>query len=273
MRTPHGILLILLLSASGLAAQQTADQKKAPANAGRAQETSETAPGKWEVANAAGGKLSAEQLDNFVQPLVLLPDMLLDMVCEASRSPGLLADAEDLLARSKEFPTAPKSWPDSVQRLLHFPSVIAALDEHMSWAVRLGNAMEHQRKDVIAAIQRVRQRAVALGNLVSDDKQKVVPGGELGDRVKIVLTDPKVIYVPHYDPDQVLLEHDADCPGWLTYGEGIRFDGDDVAAALTNNKKYTSAGFRGSGARMTVVREGGGGLGWIGRAVRHDDDH
>jgi hypothetical protein len=66
----------------------------------------------------------------------------------------------------------------------------------------LGAAVLNQREDVLDAIQRFRDRAYDAGNLRSDERQTVTRADRT---IAIKPADPKVIYVPYYDPEYVVV--------------------------------------------------------------------
>src|SRR5439155_7251748 len=91
----------------------------------------------------------------------------------------------------------------SVKALAEFPSVLANMDKNLSWTSSLGDAYVNQQQDVMNAVQVMRQRAKAAGNLNSTSQEKV---SQQGQTIVIEPVDPQVVYVPAYDP-------------WLVYGE------------------------------------------------------
>ena len=59
----------------------------------------------------------------------------------------------------------------------------------------------YQQKDVLIAIQQLRDEAVAKGIIKTDDKVKVVTEN---DNVVIQSAEPEKIYVPQYEPADAL---------------------------------------------------------------------
>lgn len=180
-----------------------------------------------------GPPLSDEQLEALVAPFALYPDLLVAQVIEASKDPSTLVAAGDLLASPGGGAKPPKQWPGAVKALLHVPTVIELMDQSLPWTTRLGNAVKRSHPPVLQAVQRVRVKVSAAGNLVSDDKLKVVPGGE--GVLKIELVDPATLFVPEYDPEQLYVKHEAGGEPWIHYGPGITIPGfKDVAAGLAS---------------------------------------
>src|SRR6202008_2889096 len=98
-----------------------------------------------------------------------------------------------------------EAWAPSVKALTAFPSVLANMDENLSWTSSLGDAYVNHQQDVMDAIQVLRERAKASGNLDSTPEQTV---SEEDQTIVIEPANPQVVYVPAYDP-------------WLVYGGPI----------------------------------------------------
>ena len=64
----------------------------------------------------------------------------------------------------------------------------------------MGEAFSAQGPDITASIQRLRSKAFAEGNLETSAEQQVVVKG---DTIEIDPVDPRVVYVPRYDPQVV----------------------------------------------------------------------
>ena len=71
------------------------------------------------------------------------------------------------------------------------------LDKNLSWTSSLGDAYYNQQQDVMDAVQVMRQRAQAAGNLQSTSQQTVE---DQDSTITIQPTDTEVVYVPAYDP-------------------------------------------------------------------------
>ena len=56
-------------------------------------------------------------------------------------------------------------WDDSVKSLASFPQTLELMNEKIDWTQKLGDAFLGQRKDTMDAIQRLRAKAQAQGNL------------------------------------------------------------------------------------------------------------
>jgi hypothetical protein len=78
---------------------------------------------------------------------------------------------------------------------------MTTMNQDVQWTTALGNAFLAQQPDVMAAVQRMRARAEANGKLSSNSAQTVTT--ETGDgqtAIDIAPADPRVIYVPQYNP-------------------------------------------------------------------------
>jgi hypothetical protein len=80
------------------------------------------------------------------------------------------------------------------------------MDGKLDWTQKLGDAFLAQQKDLLDAVQRLRKRAQAAGNLKSGKEQTVsVEPAATGqpEAITIEPADPQVIYVPSYNPSVV----------------------------------------------------------------------
>src|SRR4029077_13835726 len=97
---------------------------------------------------------------------------------------------------------ADKSWDVSVKSLVAFPPVLTQLNEHLDWTQKIGDALIGQQQDVAASIQRLRAKAAEAGNLKSGKEQTVTTETQGSETVYAIQpTDPEVVYVPSYDPN------------------------------------------------------------------------
>ena len=86
--------------------------------------------------------------------------------------------------------------------MLSFPDVLLMMNEKLEWTEKLGNAFLGQQKEVMASVQRLRQKAQESGNLKTTKEQKVVVEKE----TKVIVIEsasPQVVYVPAYNPTVV----------------------------------------------------------------------
>ncbi len=90
----------------------------------------------------------------------------------------------------------------AVKSLLNYPEVVKSMSADLDWTSDLGEAVVEDQGAVLEAIQVFRRKTQSAGNLKSDDKQTVVAEKEV---IKIVPSDPQVIYVPQYNPTTVVV--------------------------------------------------------------------
>src|SRR5215471_810475 len=93
------------------------------------------------------------------------------------------------------------TWDDSVKSLVSFPQVLTMMNEKLDWTQNLGDAFLGSQKDVMDAIQRLRAKAQAEGNLKSTAEQTVATAP--AQIITIQPTNPQVVYVPTYNPTVV----------------------------------------------------------------------
>lgn len=155
--------------------------------------------------------MSPQQLENLVAPIALYPDPLLGQILAASTYPLELVEASQWLQQNTtlkgsalEDAARKQNWDPSIQALVVFPDVIQRLTQDIRWTTDLGNAFLAQQAELMAAVQRLRNRATANGKLTSNEQQTVTTQTQ-GDQsaVEIEPTNPQVVYVPYYNPEWV----------------------------------------------------------------------
>jgi hypothetical protein len=97
-----------------------------------------------------------------------------------------------------------ENWDPSIQALIAFPDALRVLATDVRWTTDLGNAFLAQQADVMAAVQRMRQRARANGWLGNTQQQTVTTEAQNGQSaIDIQPADPEMAYVPSYNPDLI----------------------------------------------------------------------
>ncbi|WP_307960690.1 DUF3300 domain-containing protein [Sinorhizobium medicae] len=146
--------------------------------------------------------LTEEELETMVARIALYPDELVALVSTASLYPLQIVEAARFLEEKKmNKDLQPKdSWDDSVISLLNYPEIVNMMSDDLDWTQALGSALAYQQKDVLIAVQTLRDKAVADGVIKTDDKLKVV---NEGDNIVIQAADPEKIYVPRYEPEML----------------------------------------------------------------------
>ncbi|OAV50593.1 hypothetical protein A6U98_10300 [Rhizobium sp. WYCCWR10014] len=146
--------------------------------------------------------LSEDELEILVARIALYPDELVALVTSASLYPLQVVEAARFLETLKKQPgLKPKTtWDGSIVSLLNYPQIVTMMSEDLDWTQSLGEALSYQQKDVLIAIQQLRDKAVADGIIKTDDKIKV---SQENDNVVIVSASPDKIYVPQYAPEML----------------------------------------------------------------------
>ncbi|WEZ85421.1 DUF3300 domain-containing protein (plasmid) [Rhizobium sp. 32-5/1] len=146
--------------------------------------------------------LTEEELEILVARIALYPDELVALVSSASLYPLQVVEAarfQDQL--KKNLKLKPKStWDGSIVSLLNYPQIVTMMSDDLDWTQSLGAALTYQQKDVLIAIQQLRDKAVADGIIKTDDKIKI---SQENDNVVIVAANPEKIYVPQYQPEML----------------------------------------------------------------------
>ncbi|MBY5613583.1 DUF3300 domain-containing protein [Rhizobium leguminosarum] len=150
----------------------------------------------------APAPLSEDELEILVARIALYPDELVALVTSASLYPLQVVEAARFLETLKKQPELkPKTtWDGSIVSLLNYPQIVTMMSEDLDWTQSLGEALSYQQKDVLIAIQQLRDKAVADGIIKTDDKIKV---SQENDNVVIVSASPDKIYVPQYVPEML----------------------------------------------------------------------
>jgi hypothetical protein len=185
------------------------------------------------TAQPATPLFKAEELDQLAAPIALYPDPLLAQVLMASTYPLEVVQAARFVKENPSLTGAQldqalqgQSWDDSVKSLVTFPQVLAMMDAKLDWTQKLGDAFLAQQKELMDAVQNLRARAQASGNLKSTAEQTVTvepapapppsapppppvpaqPPQQLivqqapPQIITIVPANPQVVYVPTYNP-------------------------------------------------------------------------
>lgn len=154
-------------------------------------------------------RFDAALLDQLVAPVALYPDALVAQIFAASAYPVEVVEAQqwmhehsDLHGDALAQQVDTHSWDPSVKALTQFPSILDNMSRNLAWISSLGDAYVNQQADLLNAVQVMRRRAQAAGNLRSTPQQIVTTDGQA---ILIEPADINTVYVPQYDP-------------WLAYG-------------------------------------------------------
>jgi hypothetical protein len=156
--------------------------------------------------------LNARRLEQLVAPIALYPDTLVAQVLSASTYPLQVVDADrwrqaqgsassDQLAAGANL----QPWDPSVKAMTAFPQVLAEMDQNLQWTTELGNAYYNQPQEIFAAVQIMRQRAQAAGNLQNTPQQAVSYNQ---GNIQLAPVNSQTVYVPSYNP-------------WSVYGDPV----------------------------------------------------
>jgi len=165
---------------------------------------------------STAASLSEAQLQQLVAPIALYPDNLLSQILMASTYPLEVVQAArwskenpNVTGKALENAMAKQSWDPSVKALTAVPQALQMMSDKLDWTQQLGNAFLAQQEDVLDAVQKLRQRADASGNLKSTPQQRVTTtprssaSGAPAPVITIASTNPEELYVPIYDPGVV----------------------------------------------------------------------
>jgi hypothetical protein len=155
--------------------------------------------------------LTKAQLEQLVAPIALHPDPLLSQMLMASTYPTEVIQAarwlrenSGLTGQALQDAVQKQPWESSVKALTSVPQALEMMSDKLDWTQRLGDAFLAQQEELLAAVQRLRQRAEAAGHLKTSDQQKVsvVTPPERGTTPIITIepASPEYVYVPVYDP-------------------------------------------------------------------------
>src|SRR3984957_1886460 len=217
--------------------------------------------------------LAAQDLEQLVAPIALYPDTLVAQVLTASTYPQQVTDADrwrrsQLYASSDQIAAGADAqpWDPSVKALTAFPQVLSQMDQNLHWTSELGAAYYNQPQDTLQAVQEMRQRARAAGNLQSTPQEAV--DYEQGN-IEVSPVNPQVVYVPSYNP-------------WSAYGEPVSpypgFSALDAVGSFFASSFGPAAVRFGAGIAMSAFTQTpwgwlGWGLNWLTQSVlfNHSD--
>src|SRR5215471_18155739 len=177
----------------------------------------------------AAPQLGQAELENLVAPIALYPDDLVAQILTASTYPIEVVQAERWVSTHRNVhgdalqdAMQHEPWDASVKGLAAVPQVLSMMNDKLDWTQQLGEAFLAQPDDVSNAIQQLRFKAQANGNLKSSDKIRVsrvappeppppgpvpigvdpslLPPPPPPEYIVIEPVDPGVYYVPVYDP-------------------------------------------------------------------------
>lgn len=165
-----------MLVLAGCNQQPSSNQGSAPASSASAPASASSAQAQQQAYTPP----TADQLYQMVAPIALFPDKLVAQVLAGSTYPDEVTAAQNLVAQNPNLKgdllqaaVEPQSWDASVKGLTQFPSVLSQMAQNIQWTTALGQAYVNDPTDVLNAIQVMRQRARAQGNLQNSAQQAV----------------------------------------------------------------------------------------------------
>ncbi len=168
--------------------------------------------------------LSQAQLEQLLAPIALFPDELLMQVLMAATYPIEIVQAKRWLAQGQNAALRgdalvralePLPWDPSVKSLTPFPDVLGLMNDQLDWTQQLGDAVLAQQEDVLNAVQVLRGRAQAAGQLqsgpqiivnVTHQTVQAAPTARVAPPPQIITiapAQPDVIFVPVFNPTVV----------------------------------------------------------------------
>jgi Protein of unknown function (DUF3300) len=196
----------------------------------------------------ASQTLSNQQIEQLVAPIALYPDTLLSQVLMASTYPLEVVEAArwvkenpNVTGQALQDAMLKQPWDPSVKALAAVPQTLQMMSDQLSWTQNLGDAFLAQQADVFNAVQALRARADAAGNLKSTPQQTVTrvnrpagsPAGAPASAYTIASASPTEYFVPIYDPNVIFgtWPYPAYAPsfwyppgwggGWWGFGAGV----------------------------------------------------
>jgi hypothetical protein len=181
----------------------------------------------------AGQQIGQGELEKLLAPIALYPDDLVAQVLTASTYPIEVVQAArwvnehpNVHGDALQDAMLQQQWDPSVKGLTAVPQVLALMNDKLDWTQQLGEAFLAQPNDVSNAIQQLRAKAQANGNLKTSKEIKVstvappeppppvgppppgvdpamLPPPPPPEYITIEPVDPGLYYVPIYDPTVV----------------------------------------------------------------------
>lgn len=222
------VVAAMTLMLASLAACNGPDSNSTPTAAAPAPATADAPQAAPAAQPVAYTPPTAEQLYQLVAPVALFPDKLLGLTLAGATQPDAITDANNWLGQNRNLSRQDlanaanaQPWDPSVKALTDFPSVLAQMAQNLPWTTDLGQAYAHEPTEVLNAVQVMRQRARAAGNLgsnkaihvtqtastvvassapipVQGSVTTVVPAP--AETISIEPAQSDVVYVPDYNP-------------------------------------------------------------------------
>jgi Protein of unknown function (DUF3300) len=125
-------------------------------------------------------QLGQGQLEKLLAPIALYPDDLVAQILTASTYPLEVVQAarwvnehSNVQGQALQDAMQQQPWDASVKGLTAVPQVLAMMNDKLDWTQQVGEAFLAQANDVSNAIQQLRAKAAANGNLKTSKQLKV----------------------------------------------------------------------------------------------------
>ena len=152
-----------------------------------------------------GIPLTTEELQNLIAPVALYPDPLLAQVLVGATFPDQILLANVWMQQNKDLPASvmipavnSQAWDPSVKALAQFPTLLNDMAQNLTWTSRLGEAYHNQASAIMAAVQAMRAKAKAAGNLRSSPQ--MIMAQPSGDIITLQPGNPLLVLIPQYNP-------------------------------------------------------------------------
>lgn len=151
-----------------------------------------------EAADDQPNSPAPQELDDLLAPIALYPDPLLAQILPAATYPTEVSEAAAWLqSGGRPNDIDAQNWDENVKAIAHYPDVLYMMSGNIDWTADLGDAFLNKPGAVTDAIQRLRERASAAGNLANTAEQTIA--SEDG-YIEILPAQPEYMYIPQYDP-------------------------------------------------------------------------
>lgn len=168
-------------------------------------------------------QLSEAQVADLTASIALYPDPILAEMLPAATYVEELTYVDRWMAQhpgADEQMIASLPVNDAVKCIMHYPTVLTLMTDHVDWTQALGAAFLYQRQDVMESVQRWRATAVSNGYLYSNPQLEIIQQGAI-----IMIQPParaQVVFVPVYDPAVVYVRPRFGPPprNVITFGGG-----------------------------------------------------
>ena len=190
-----------------------------------------------------------QQLDQLLAPVALYPDSLLAQITTASTNAQEILDVDNWLAQNPSLTGAAltaaaqqQGFDPAFLALVHFPTVVAMMAEHIDDYAAIGQAVSADQGLVAASVQRLRSQAYLAGSLRSTPQQRVEVQQSQGQPAYVIQpVNSQVVFLPQYDPTVVYARPATGAAigaSLLTFGLGI-----GITALLINNQPWGWGGW------------------------------